>query len=282
MSLDTEEVHGLGKILGESNRDYHAANALSHSKLEVFRRRPALYKRKYVDKAVTEEYDPTKYALGIGLHSALEGPEAWNLTVAVCKFDNFRTNAAREFRDACALDGKVIITGDHNAIIDNCIVALGANASAIGLTVGAQSEVTWRFTHPRIPVPLQCRTDLYKPGHPVDLKTTASLDAGDFINFERSFWKLGYHRQAAWYKMVLERCGEKIEDFHFIAVETQEPFGVVVYRVSDDAMRIGDEENARDLADLVECYRTGIWPNKPQDVQEISVPDWYAQRHEIT
>lgn len=272
----------LGKVIDELNRDYHAADALSHSKLEVFRKRPALYKRKYVDKAVTEEYDPTKYALGTALHAAMEGPAAWDKSVAVSEFKNFRTKLAREWRDGCGNTGRVILCGEEQDAIEHCMDAIESHPGARMLTWAAQSETTWRFTHPRIPVPLQCRTDLYKPGHPVDLKTTASLDVGDFINFERSFWKLGYHRQAAWYKMVLERCGEKVEDFHFIAVETQEPFGVVVYRVSGDAMRIGDEENARDLADLVECYRTGIWPNKPQDVQEISVPDWYAQRHEIT
>ena len=272
----------LGKVIDELNRDYHAADALSHSKLEVFRKRPALYKRKYVDKAVTEEYDPTKYALGTALHAAVEGAGAWGSTVQVSNFASFRTKEARAWRDAQGAAGKIILSGEDVETVGKCVGALGEHSFVNGLVSRAQCEVTWRFTHPRIPVPLQCRTDLYKPGHPVDLKTTASLDVGDFINFERSFWKLGYHRQAAWYKMVLERCGEKVEDFHFIAVETQEPFGVVVYRVSDDAMRIGDEENARDLADLVECYRTGIWPNKPQDVQEISVPDWYAQRHEIT
>lgn len=272
----------LGKVIDELNRDYHAADALSHSKLEVFRKRPALYKRKYVDKAVTEEYDPTKYALGTALHAAMEGPDAWLRSVAVSTFPNFRTKAAREWRDTCGDDSKVILSGEDAETINQCFFGIGSNPTAFNMSVGAASETTWRFAHPRIPVPLQCRTDLYKPGHPVDLKTTASLDVGDFINFERSFWKLGYHRQAAWYKMVLERCGEKVEDFHFIAVETQEPFGVVVYRVSEDAMRIGDEENAKDLADLVECYRTGIWPNKPQDIQEISVPEWYAQRHEVS
>lgn len=272
----------LGKVLSELNRDYHAADALSHSKLEVFRKRPALYKRKYVDKAVVEEYDPTKYALGTALHAATEGSEAWQQTVAVSSFKDFRTKDARAWRDAAGEHGQVVLCGEEVETVGKCLTAIGGHEKARNLTVNAQSEVTWRFSHPRIPVPLQCRTDVYKPGHPVDLKTTASLDAGDFINFERSFWKLGYHRQAAWYKMVLERCGEKVEDFHFIAVETQEPFGVIVYRVSEDAMRIGDEENARDLADLVECYRTGVWPNKPQEIQEISVPDWYAQKHEIT
>ncbi len=272
----------LGKILGELNRDYHGADALSHSKLEVFRKRPALYKRKYVDKAVAEEHDPSKYALGTALHAAMEGPGAWMNAVAISSFPNFRTKAAREWRDNCGETGRVILCGEEVETIGECVAAISAHPAAVVLTVGADSETTWRFAHPRIPIPLQCRTDLYKPGHPVDLKTTASLDAGDFINFERSFWKLGYHRQAAWYKMVLERCGEKVEDFHFIAVETQEPFGVVVYRVSEDAMRIGDEENAKDLADLVECYRTGIWPNKPLEVQEISVPEWYAKKHEIS
>lgn len=273
----------LGKILGELNRDYHAADALSHSKLETFRKRPALYKRKYVDKAIIEERDPNKYRMGIALHAAVEGPSAWAGCVSVNRFfADFKTKISQEWRDKTFGMGHVFLSETESDSVGLAVNSLQAHPTAGPLLEGAASEVTWRFAHPRIPIPLQCRTDLYKPGHPVDLKTTASLDVGDFINFERSFWKLGYHRQAAWYKMVLERCGEKVEDFHFIAVETQEPFGVVVYRVSDDAMRIGDEENAKDLADLVECYRTGIWPNKPQEIQEISVPEWYAKKHEIS
>ena len=39
-------------IRGEPSEVYHATDAISHSKLEVFRRRPALYHRKYVLKGL--------------------------------------------------------------------------------------------------------------------------------------------------------------------------------------------------------------------------------------
>ena len=46
MSLPT------GKITGEPIADYHGSDAVSHSKLEVYRRRPELYRRMYVEKSV--------------------------------------------------------------------------------------------------------------------------------------------------------------------------------------------------------------------------------------
>ena len=44
-------------MIQEPSADYHANPAISHSKLETFRRRPALYHKKYIAKTIEREED---------------------------------------------------------------------------------------------------------------------------------------------------------------------------------------------------------------------------------
>ncbi len=274
----------LGKIIDLPAAEYHNATALSHSKLEAFRRRPALYKRRFVDGIKREPWEAHKFRIGSALHAAAEGVDAFTRTVSVnTAFQDFRAKAAQQWRDDVYASGKVAaLLGDEAERVGQMLNALQGHPVLGPLLSHAQAEVTWRASHPRIPVPLQCRTDLFVgDGTVIDLKTCASLDEGDYANFQRSYWKFGYHRQAAFYREILRLCGVTMKEFLFAAVEDDEPFGVDVYRVGEDDLRVGDEENGADLANLIECYRSGTWPNRPTEVREISLPDEYVRRHDV-
>jgi hypothetical protein len=70
-----------GVIRDLSISDYHSAKALSHSKLEVFRKRPALYKRRYVD-GMPSLRDPQDFRMGTAVHAGSERrmPMLWDST----------------------------------------------------------------------------------------------------------------------------------------------------------------------------------------------------------
>lgn len=273
----------LGKIIDLPAAEYHNATALSHSKLEAFRRRPALYKRRYVDGIKREPWEAHKFRIGSALHAAADGVDAFTRLVSVSTlWPDYRKKEAQQWRDDVYASGKVAaLLGDEAERVGQMLNALQGHPELGPLLTIGVSEVTWRSEHPRIPVPLQCRTDIFlADGTVIDLKSCPSLDEGDFANFSRSYWKYGYHRQAAFYREVLRLCDVQMKKFLFAAVEDDEPFGVDVYRVSDDDLRVGDEENGHDLASLIECYRSGIWPNRPTEIREISLPDEYVRRHE--
>ena len=60
----------------ETHAQYHGNPAVSHSKLEVFRRRPALYHRKYVLKVVPDA-DSSAFAIGRATHAAVLEPQSY-------------------------------------------------------------------------------------------------------------------------------------------------------------------------------------------------------------
>lgn len=105
----------------------------------------------------------------------------------------------------------------------------------------------------------------------LDLKTTkdASLDA-----FTRSIYNFGYHRQGAFYSDGLAAHSVEVGHFLFIAVEKEPPYGVAVYRLSDEALRAGRDQLRPLLATYRHCEETGEWPGYPEHIQDIGLPRW--------
>lgn len=277
----------LGKILGEPSADYHAREAISHSKLEVFRRRPALYKKRFLDKSVQPE-SGAHFLVGSALHARKLEPPTYAQRFAV-RPDGIdrRTKEGKaqweQFVSANA--GKAILDADESVLVEAMARAVDENPTAAALLARGEAEVTWRSEGPN-GLLLQCRTDWFcadgcalTEGRPyvVDLKTVESLDGDAFRNFARAFTGYGYHRQAGFYLPLLQDCGVTCRDWFFIAVEKCEPFGCVVYKPSEDAVSRGIDETVNDLSRLVGCYRTNTWPNLPLDVQEIGLPRWYGE-----
>ena len=146
------------------------------------------------------------------------------------------------------------------------------------------AEATWRTAGS---MPLQCRTDWFCPkgcelsqGRPyvADLKTVESLDEDAFSNFEKAVFRFGYPRQAGFYlPLISEITTAPVFDFFFIAIEKVEPFGCAVYRLSDEAVSIGQDESIADLRGIKACVDSGNWPNIEIKLHELGLPKWYAK-----
>jgi hypothetical protein len=272
MSLPT------GKIIGENIDAYHSADAVSHSKLEVYRRRPELYRRMYVDKSVQRDGSEA-FDIGSALHCAVLEPQHYSTRFPASPFDTFQSSAAKAWKAQQICSGAIVLSDKNARKIPKMRDAILAHRTASSLLTGGEAEVSWRMKFPGLPVPLQCRTD-YFAGHVVDLKTTESLDDEGFRTFENAFVKFGYHRQAAWYMSLLADCGVTCRDFYFVVVEKNEPFGVAVYKPTMEAIEIGCRENQTDLLALAQSYKSNTWFNTPEEVHEIGVPKWYVKKVE--
>lgn len=88
-----------------------------------------------------------------------------------------------------------------------------------------------------------------KPGVFVDYKTTRHAD---LRNFQRDFFKLGYHQQAAFYMDGGLAVGLPVQQFVFVAQEKEWPYEVAFYPVDDDVIQYGREQNAEALRILRE------------------------------
>lgn len=274
-------------MIQESSSDYHANTAVSHSKLETFRRRPALYHKRYIAKQIVADEPSAAFRIGSAVHCSVLEPAEWAHRYAI-KPEGIdrRTKDGKErwaqFEQQNG--GKTIIDQDESALVLQMTDAVRQNPLAAQLLGRGVPEATWRTGGT---MPLQCRTDWFNPegcdltdGRPyvADLKTVESLDDETFANFERSVFRFGYHRQAGFYlPLISELWSKPVFDFFFIAVEKCEPFGVAVYRMSDAAAALGQDETLDDLRRLKRCYDSKEWPNIEPIVRDLGVPNWYGK-----
>lgn len=272
--------------IAESIQDYHANAALSHSKLETFRRRPALFYKKYIAKSLPAVEPSSAFRIGSAAHTAILEPRQYNLRYAIKPegIDRRTKDGKIAFAAFEAENvGKIVIAEEEHDQVSSMCDAVHVHKLASQLLIEGTAEVTWRTQGT---MPLQCRTDWFNPdgcelsgGRPyvADLKTVESLDDEAFSNFEKAVFHYGYHRQAGFYlPLITEITGAPVFDFFFVAVEKVEPFGVAVYRLSDDAVARGQDESIEDLRGIKACTDSGVWPNIEEKLHELGLPKWYG------
>ena len=272
----------------ETNEQYHANEAISHSKLELFRRRPISYYRRFVAKTVARPETTEAFRIGSAAHCAVLEPDQFWQRYALRPdgIDRRTKDGKAAFATFEAANvGKTVITQDEAGAVQEMTAAVQHHPLASQLLAVGQFELSWRV-EPVGGMALQCRTDWFNQagcelsgGRPyvADLKTVESLDFDAFRNFERACFNFGYHRQAGFYlPLITEILGSPVFDFYFIAVEKVEPYGVAVYRLSDAATARGHDETITDLLRLQGCIKTQQWPNLPNDLREIGLPKWYG------
>jgi exodeoxyribonuclease VIII len=272
----------------ETNEQYHSNDAISHSKLELFRRRPISYYRRFVAKTVARPEATEAFRLGSAAHCAVLEPATFldRYTLRPYGIDRRTKEGKIAFAEFEAENlGKTIITAEEASAVREIETAVQNHPLASQLLGAGKPELSWRVS-PANSLALQCRTDWFDPagcelsqGRPyvADLKTVESLDSDSFRNFERAVFNFGYHRQAGFYlPLITEILGSPVFDFFFIAVEKVEPYGVAVYRLSDAAIARGQDETVSDLIRLKSCQNSQQWPNIEPSLREIGLPKWYG------
>lgn len=282
----SDEPIELGRLPSLPIGEYHNGKCISHSSLEVFRERPQLYYRKFIAKTIPRTETPAM-RIGSALHCAVFEPDTYaSRYVVKPQGIDRRTTAGKAAFAAfeAEVGDKTILDADESALVYNMTRAVMGNKSAAQLLAKGDAEVTWRAKSSSLPYPLQCRTDWFNAegcelsgGRPyiLDVKTTASLDARSIRFLDRTFADWGYHRQIGFYVPLLYDCGVTCSDAFFVVVEKEEPFGCIVYRMSDAAIARGQDETISDLQRLSRCFKTDTWPNLTEDIAEIGLPEYY-------
>jgi len=271
----------------ESHSVYHSHPAVSHSKLEVFRRRPRLYEMRYVTRELPEPEPTAAFKIGSAAHCAILEPDKFPTQYAQRPSGiDRRTKDGKAAWESFAAQhaGKDFLDAEEWAQIASMIDAVRCNPLAGQLFAQGCAELSWRVESGAIP--LQCRTDWFSRegcalsgGRPyvADLKTIDSLDSDAFRSFERAAFAYGYHRQAGFYlPLITEILGTAVTDLFFVAVEKQAPHGVAVFKLTDEAIATGQDESLADLRKLKICRDTDNWPNIEPELTEIGLPKWYG------
>lgn len=208
---------------------------------------------------------------GTVVHSMVLGTEA---THVVLDFPNFKTDKARAARDAAVAAGKIPLTAAQLADAQKIADAVKSHDVAGGLFAEGDAETSGFWQDGDTGIWLRMRTDWTTHfGSPtiVDFKTTADVSPEEFA---RSVAKYGYFRQDPHYRDGLAAdlgCDPDEIDFVFVAVDVNAPHLVMVYRLDDEAVALGREQNkiAREI--YRDCTESGNWPTWDDGIANLSL-----------
>lgn len=172
--------------------------------------------------------------------------------------------------------GQTVLTGYQWADIFHLHESVMAHPKAAKvITSTGQAELSVVWIDEVTGVKCKARFDWHTPTHAggaiVDLKTTDDASPGAF---ERAIFRFGYHRQGGLYLRAAKAVDLPTAHFTIIAAEKKRPHGVVLYRLDDDAISLGNTQLDFALARYAECERTGLYPGYTEDVVDIGVPRW--------
>lgn len=192
--------------------------------------------------------------------------------VAVVQADSWRTKAAQNERDEAEELGMVPMLAKDYDEATRIADAVKQHPVAGGLFAEGDPEISGFWQDPATGIWLRMRMDWmthFEVPTIVDFKTTADVSPD---HFARSVADFGYHRQDPHYRdglaADLDTDPDEI-DFVFVAVDTAPPHLVMVYRLDDQAIQLGREQNkiAREI--YRDCTQSGIWPTWDEGIADL-------------
>ena len=226
--------------------DYHKRPEWSYSQMK-------LILDSGIDYAVASKrgllLEPESPAIDLGqlTHMLILGGED---NFAVSEFEDFRTKAAREWRDEQKSQGKWIITKQQFAAVDKMVKHIENHPHSSKYLIGEniKHEVEL-YAKTEEGVSLRGKADaiLYKDGKPsiiTDIKTTAQFDKF----FKSASWK-HYDLQAATYTLI---SGVEMVNYYFCVVETIEPYRVQFMHASLEFLESGERKLRKCIDQIVE------------------------------
>ena len=287
---------------------YHEHEAITNSKLKVFRECPLKYKRYFLDHADEKERTKAldegagfdcllfdgddefsrKFALKPDTYPGEKGESKWNGNANYCK-------AWSAARDA---EGKIVLDSDAWSKFVLMRQAIQQHPAAMAIINQSVSQLTFRLNSAKFGFEVQTRPDLFSKdpisrpefgldsqGLPFfcDLKTTANFsdwfDPIDPTDHRAGspVYKFGYHRQAGLCQWVAHKDLGKSHHF-LMVVEKAEPYRVGIIELGADYLNLGWDAVEADLKNLAACRLTKIWPGSPQSVIKLQPPQWLLDK----
>lgn len=255
-----------------TNAEYHAADGISKSDLDLIHKSPAHY------KAARHEDTPA-LRFGTAFHCAVLENDRFNETYTVIEGDR-RTSAVKaaikEAKDA----GKTVLDAeDFNALM-GMSQAVFKNPICAALLHGSLKEHS--IFSELDDVRVKCRPDGWnaEKGILFDLKSTEDASPEGFA---RTVAKYRYHAQDAFYRHVVAsatNCDADDLSFIFIAVEKKPPFAVALYQLDELAALQGWVDAREDLRRYKVAKDTGKWGGYSPRIETLSLPRWAVSNSE--
>jgi hypothetical protein len=213
------------------------------------------------------------FDFGTAAHLLLLEPQ-FDERLAVIDAPDWRTNAAKDAREAARIDGKIPLLTKHAEIVRWMRDAMMDHpACAEAFTAPGVNEQSHFWIDQETGVWCRSRPDrAVSPRWLVDYKTAASANPSDF---GRTAFKLGYHQRAAWYLDGWEALtGETETEYLFVLQEKEAPFLVAPIRLHPDDILHGRRANREALRTFARCLERNHWPDYGEAVHTVELPHY--------
>lgn len=218
--------------------------------------------------------DDTKFDVGNIAHKLMLGR---GKNVVRLEFDDWRTKAAKEAREAAAVDGKLAVLGKHYARAERMVIAAREQLDLRGLNLFRAGDgevvVAWQETGG-----VWCRQmiDWLTPDRQVfaDFKTTGMSVAPHAL--ARMMVNAGWDVQAAFAEralMAVDPLGDR-RRFMFVVQEDASPYCLSVVEMSEAVMTMGRKKIDAALRVWRNCTQHDRWPGYPLDLVVPDYPGW--------
>ncbi len=235
------------------------------------------YATSYLNPDRAEQAANDAFDFGRAAHTLLlaDGDFRGQFAVRPAEFPDYKTKAAREWRDATRAAGKTVLTADDLTVIKAIAANLDAHPLARDLLRG-QVEQSIVFKDAATDIWVKSRPDvLPADGIVADLKTTtdASPDA-----VRKSILNFGYPMQGAVVGTAMKAVlGIDMTAFALVFVEKSAPYAVSVVEVDLDWIAYASRQVRRALDTFAKCIETNTWPGYEGE-PVVYMPDWLRKR----
>jgi len=235
------------KVQFDSNEVYHSSSAISASGLKTIAKKSVYH---FLNQ---KRFESSAMALGTAVHCAMLEPDLYYKDYHIIPKIDRRTKAGKEQYEleTKKAEGKIVLSmDDHNkitAILDN----FRKHDLAIKYCKG---EIELSHYKKEDGIDVRIRPDVLNrvENFISDVKTCQDNSPSAF---RRDVYKYGYHIQCAFYSDMLNIPAE---NFRFIAVETNYPFTVEVYGLSDEMIESGRKGWQKAFQDWKLYIETGL------------------------
>jgi len=197
--------------------------------------------------------------------------------LAILDFDDFRTKAAREARDAARAEGLLPVLLKDLDAAEAVAIELRKRFAEYGVALDGQKEivVTWSETADDGSEVL-CRGMMDHVAIPIidDLKSCRSAHP---LACQRHVDGYGYAIQHAAYVSAIEKLHPELAgrvSMRFVFYELEPPFAVTPVRLSGAFRELGHRRWRRAINAWARCLREARWPAYVDGWTELEPPPW--------
>lgn len=254
-------------LIKMNEREYHAHEALGSSDIKQLLQNPYGFRQE----------KPTSKALELGslVHKLILEPQEFESSYYVLDNIDRRTKEGKEkyikaLQEAEAESKEIIDLATYNQGKE---IAEAFNKTSVAKLL--ENGVAENCAFSEIDgVAVKCRPDFYRQDKNIiiDLKTTSIAGGASALNFQKAVANYRYYIQASLYMQILGA-----DEFYFIAIETQSPFMIGVYKLDITALELGETQIKKAIKRYknLNKYKANVYLDDTfKVVKELRLPNW--------